>query len=158
MKVQLVMVALLATILAAGCGGGEEKKGNWITGETETTGTPAENSTATATSPASPGGTAIVPSATAGATVLVTLGENRLAAQETSIPPGPVVFTVTNTGTDVHNLFIEGPGVQQAAGSEIAVGATTGVTVNLQAGQYELYCPVGDHRQKGESTTIKVGS
>jgi plastocyanin len=156
MRIQVATMVVFATILAAACGGGEQKSSNDSTA-TQATGTPAENSTATATHPASPGGTALVPSATAGATVLVTVGENTLAVQQTSIAPGPTVFTITNTGKDVHNIFIDGPGVQQAAGSEIPVGATTSVTVNLQAGEYEIYCPMFDHRQRGETAQVTVG-
>jgi uncharacterized cupredoxin-like copper-binding protein len=36
-------------------------------------------------------------------------------------------------------------------------GADETLTVTLQAGTYELWCPVGSHREQGMETTITVG-
>src|SRR5213595_1281632 len=76
--------------------------------------------TADATNPASPGGTALVPEAKAGTTVIVTLDDGAVTvANPDQIPPVPAVFTITNASkTNVHNLFVDGPGVQKAAGND----------------------------------------
>jgi len=117
----------------------------------------ATSDTAGATSTASPGGTALVPEAKAGTTVLVTLDDGALLVQDPdAIPPGPAVFTVTNAGKQVHNLFIDGPGVQKAAGDNMVPGKTSSVNVTLSPGTYTLYCPILDHRQKGEELKLII--
>jgi uncharacterized cupredoxin-like copper-binding protein len=113
---------------------------------------------ATATHPASPGGTALVPDVSSGTTVVVVLSENTIAAKGQDIPPGPAVLTIENAGKEVHNLFVEGPGVSLAAGDTIAEGASRTMDVVFQAGTYTLYCPVLNHRENGEQTTITVGA
>lgn len=117
-----------------------------------------KTATDTATHPASPGGTAVVPDVSAGYTVLVTLEDNRVVVTDADkIPPGPSVFTVTNTGREVHNLFIEGPGVQRGpAEGTIAQGASTSFEATLQPGSYTLYCPVAGHRERGEELTLVI--
>jgi hypothetical protein len=116
--------------------------------------------TAGATSPASPGGGALVPETKAGTTVIVTLNDNSLdVANPDQIPPGPAVFTITNASkTNVHNMFIDGPGVQKAAGNDLSPGQTTNLNVDLQTGKYTLYCPLLDHRKKGESIDLIIKS
>lgn len=145
MRVQILMLAAAMTVVA--CQNDKEKKGTWLTGTT--TDSPAKH-------PASPGGTAVVPDVTGGTTVLVMLEDRRIAVRETAIPPGPAVFTVTNGGDELHNLFIEGPGVNKAAGDPIAENGSRSVAVTLQPGTYTLYCPILDHREKGELATFTV--
>jgi hypothetical protein len=116
--------------------------------------------TADATRTASPGGSALVPEAKGGTTVIVTLNDNTLdVANPDQIPPGPAVFTVTNASkANVHNLFIDGPGIQKAAGNDMSPGQVANVNVDLQAGKYTLYCPLLDHRKKGESIDLIIKS
>ena len=112
--------------------------------------------TETSTSPASPGGTALVPDVDAGTTVLVMLSDGSIAVREQSIPPGPAILTVENRGTGVHNLYVEGEGISRAAGDNIAAGASATVDVNFKPGTYTLYCPVLNHREKGEQVTVTI--
>ncbi len=138
-----------------------EKKETWLgTPEpTATAGTAADTTAAaTGTHPGSPGGTALVPDVEAGTTVLVMLNENSIAVREQAIPPGPAVLTVQNSGKEVHNLFIEGPDINRAAGDTIAEGASATVEVNFKPGTYTLYCPVANHRQNGEQATVTIAA
>lgn len=97
------------------------------------------------------------PEAKAGTTVLVTLNDNLIAVQNPdAIPPGPAVFTITNAGKEVHNLFVDGPGVQKAAGDNMVSGKTTSMNITLAPGTYTLYCPILDHRQKGEELKLII--
>ena len=113
--------------------------------------------TATATHPASPGGTALVPSATGGTTVVVVIEDGSVAVQSQNIPAGPAVFTITNaSATNTHNLFVEGPGLSRAAGDTIPEKTSRSVDMTLQHGTYTLYCPVLDHRTRGEQATMTV--
>lgn len=117
-----------------------------------------QSETDSAAHPGSPGGTAIVPDVSAGTTVLVVVTEGSIAAKQQALPPGPTIFTVQNGGTELHNLFIEGQGISRAAGDNLEAGKTTTLDVVLESGTYLLYCPILDHRDKGESTQITVSA
>jgi hypothetical protein len=113
--------------------------------------------TASATHPASPGGRALVPEAKAGTTVLVTLNDNLLSVSDPdAIPPGPAVFTITNAGKEVHNLFVEGPGVNVSPNNPLIAGGTANVNATLGVGTYTLYCPIAGHREKGEELKLII--
>ena len=147
MRVKFLFL-IVAVMLFAACPSKHENATATMDITSETTG---------ATHPASPGGAALVPETKAGTTVLVTLNDNSLVVQDPdAIPPGPAVFTVTNGGKQVHNLFIEGPGVSKAAGDSMPVGMTANVNVDLAPGTYTLYCPVLDHRTKGEELKLII--
>jgi uncharacterized cupredoxin-like copper-binding protein len=157
-----LLVSLMLVVLACGKESAQEEKTTWLgtPNPTDSTasGTAATDTTATATGthPASPGGTALVPEVDGGTTVLVMLNDNSIAVGEQSIPRGPAVLTIENRGTDVHNLFIEGPGVSRAAGDAIPEGRSATLDVNFTAGTYVLYCPLSDHRQKGEQAQVTI--
>ncbi|MEA2488250.1 MAG: hypothetical protein QOH21_42 [Acidobacteriota bacterium] len=146
----IAFLSLLLSLSLVGCG---EKKADDATA----TAPPPESASATdATLPASPGGTAEIPSVSSGTTVVVMLEDGRIALRGDAIPSGPAIFTVTNGGEQVHNLYIEGNGLNVAAGDSIPKGASRDVSVTLKAGTYTLYCPVLDHRERGEQTTITI--
>ena len=93
----------------------------------------------------------------AGTTVLVTLNDNLIAVENPDdIPPGPSVLTVKNIGTQVHNLYIEGPGMDKAASDSFAPGKVVDVNVDFQPGTYTFYCPILDHRKKGEELKLVI--
>ena len=102
-------------------------------------------------------GPALVPETKVGSTVLVTLNDNLITIENPDdIPPGPAILTVKNIGTQVHNLFIEGPGVNKAAGDSFPPGKVADVDVTFAPGTYTLYCPILDHRQKGEELKLVI--
>src|SRR5687768_15019829 len=121
----LIVIALvsLSLILFAACREETpaEKKETWLGTSTDTS--------ATATHPGSPGGAALVPDVAAGTTVLVLLEDNSIGVQGQTIPPGPAVLTIENRGSQIHNLFIEGEGINRAAGDTIAEGGSASVDV-----------------------------
>lgn len=154
MKRSLFVLLLLCLALVIACK--DEKKETWL-GEatpnptaTETTGT-GDNPT----HPASPGGTAVVPDVTGGATVTVMLEDGRITPPAEAVAPGPAVVTVTNGGKETHNLHIEGPGVS-IAGDPLPSGNSRPIDVNFQAGTYTLYCPILKHRENGEQVTVTI--
>jgi plastocyanin len=69
---------------------------------------------------------------------------------------GETTFTLSNEGEFPHALEIEGNGTEQET-DELAAGESGSVTVDLEPGEYELYCPVGDHREQGMVGTLVVG-
>jgi hypothetical protein len=149
----------LLTLLVAACGS-EDKPAAVADSTTDTASTASDpgSDTASATHPGSPGGTALVPDVTAGTTVLVILEDNSLALPGQPIPPGPAILTVENRGANTHNLFIEGEGINRAAGDTLAAGASRTVDVLFKPGTYTFYCPVLKHRDNGEQATITIGA
>jgi plastocyanin len=73
--------------------------------------------------------------------------------------PGTYVFEAVNSGDTVHALEVEGQGIEEKT-EEIQPGQSAKLKVKLEAGTYELYCPVGGHKEEGmEGTlTVKEGS
>jgi plastocyanin len=69
---------------------------------------------------------------------------------------GETTFTLVNDGKFTHALEIEGQGIEEET-DEIDGGETTELTVDLKAGEYEFYCPVGNHREQGMEGTLVVG-
>lgn len=110
-------------------------------------------------SPASSGSSS-APSSGTGSTVTVTLTEWTLVLDKTSVPAGTVTFSVTNAGTqfqhemvvlktdlDPASLPVDSTGkVDEATSvgevSELDMGATGSVTLDLTAGKYVLICNI----------------
>jgi plastocyanin len=80
-------------------------------------------------------------------------------AQVTLDKPGTYVFEAVNSGESVHALEVEGQGIEEET-EEIQPAQSAKLKVKLEAGTYELYCPVGGHKEEGmEGTlTVKEGS
>ena len=81
----------------------------------------------------------------------ITLSEWSLQPATLNLPPGPIKFVVTNSGTMEHAFKIESQALHKELGGieHIASGQTKAVTVNLKAGEYELYCPIPGQKEKG---------
>lgn len=162
MKHRCLIAVLLLTslVLTLACREetAQEKKETWLgtPNPTDTAAGTTAGDTASATHPGSPGGTAVVPDVAAGTTVLVLIQEGSIAVQQQSIPPGPAVLTIENRGKELHNVFIEGAGISRAAGDPIAEGGSATVDVQFKPGTYTLYCPVADHRTKGEQIQVTI--
>ena len=69
---------------------------------------------------------------------------------------GTVTISAVNDGGTEHALEIEGSGVEEETDT-IAPGESAEVTVELKPGRYEMYCPIGNHRELGMEGTIVVG-
>jgi plastocyanin len=82
--------------------------------------------------------------------------DDAITLSETSLTVGTHTFVVRNTGTVRHSLTIEGPGGVDSTSDTVDSGRSTTLTVTLQAGEYELYCPIGDQRAMGVDTTLRV--
>ena len=136
MKTTTTLTALAAAILALGlsaCGGG----GN-------------EDSAAGGGAAASGGG---------GKTITIDATDFAFSPGSVSIKtPGTYTFVVVNKGQAEHALQIDGPGLEQETDT-VGAGETAEMTVELtQAGEYEIYCPVGEHRKLGMDGRVHVQS
>jgi hypothetical protein len=142
MRSRIIFVVFSILLLTA-CGGDEARDNeSWLD--------PAASGTTTMPEPAT------APDVEAGTTVLVTLNDGHIATRESAIPVGPAVFTVTNAGKEVHGLHLEGPQVNVALDASLAAGETGTLSATLQKGEYTLYCPLLDHRDKGETLTMTI--
>jgi len=97
-------------------------------------------------------------SSSARSTIEVHLSEFQLDPSRVSVDtPGTYTFKAVNDGQSVHALEIEGHGVEEET-EDIQPGESAEFTVDLrEAGDYELYCPVDDHRAMGMDGSVDVG-
>ena len=70
---------------------------------------------------------------------------------------GEVTIRVVNDGELEHALEVEGDGdgVEEETGT-LAPGESAELTVELAAGSYTMYCPIGNHREHGMEGTVVV--
>jgi uncharacterized cupredoxin-like copper-binding protein/streptogramin lyase len=90
-----------------------------------------------------------------GETVAVSLMEFAID-MPTELPAGPTTFEITNDGTIEHNFEVEGQGIEEALPENLAPGASGTLTVDLEPGTYEVYCPVDNHKGEGMRVELTV--
>jgi uncharacterized cupredoxin-like copper-binding protein len=92
------------------------------------------------------------------AVVDISLSEFVAEPSEIAVEPGSYTFHVVNDGQVVHALEIEVPSGEVETG-DLQPGESADLEVDLpEDGAFELYCPVGDHRNRGMEGTIVVGA
>jgi hypothetical protein len=91
--------------------------------------------------------------------VKVNLSEWKVQLTPARVPPGPVVFEVRNDGTIPHAFEVEGHGLEKSI-PKIKPGTAATLKVDLRAGSYEAYCPVGkgSHKMLGMMNHLMVGN
>ena len=133
--------ALIAAALIAvgGCGTGERA-------------TPSSPARPPASSPAGTEGTG-----TASAqSITATMTDYAIELSVPKPPAGTVTFVAEQAGQAPHALAIRGPGVDAATAAISAGGPAQRLTVTLQPGTYQVWCPVGNHRALGMELAITV--
>jgi uncharacterized cupredoxin-like copper-binding protein len=90
-----------------------------------------------------------------GAAVEVVLSEFAID-MPTSVPAGTVSFDIANSGEMAHSFEIEGQGVEESLDADLDPNQAETLTVELQAGTYTVYCPIGDHRDQGMEVELQV--
>jgi hypothetical protein len=88
--------------------------------------------------------------------VNVTLNEWNVLVEQQEIPAGKVSFLITNSGTMAHALKIGGLSIGTSETEVFGPGITRTLNVDLPAGEFELWCPIGGHRGLGMETQISV--
>lgn len=138
MRVCVLACLALLGALTAGCG---EDRGA-ATGRTGTgTGT-------TETTPAATGD--------AVTTVEVRETEFEISPGNPRVPrAGVIAFDVRNDGQAVHALEVHAP-AGEVETEELQPGDSETIKVELPAGTYEWYCPVGDHEERGMRGEVTV--
>jgi plastocyanin len=134
-----ITALVLAAALLGGCGGDDED---------EPAATPEATAEATEEPAAGGGG--------AGAEVAVASpqdGALQFDPAELSASAGEVTFTYNNPSQVPHAFEIEGV---DGSATETITESESAVTVQIDAGEYVFYCPVGQHRQGGMEGTLTV--
>jgi plastocyanin len=88
-------------------------------------------------------------------TIEVTLTEYEIDMLE-EVYAGAATFVITNEGSELHNFEIEGQGIERMLEEPLEPGETGELDVDLQPGEYTVYCPVGDHAEEGMEMTLNV--
>lgn len=131
-------------MLLAGCGSSSSSP------KSAGTAPPPPPSASTAAAPNSSTGSA------AGNTVTATETEFSIALSRPSVPAGTYTFQVINAGKIRHALTINGPGVTNMSTDNLTPSQIGAVTVALQPGSYDVYCPVDNHKAEGMDLQLTV--
>ncbi len=91
-------------------------------------------------------------------TVTAMEGEMYIELSESSFTPGEYTIEVVNEGNATHDLVVERDGEDVAASETIGPGASTTLTVTLEAGEYVFYCSIANHRAMGMLTNVTVAA
>ncbi len=138
-----VGLAVLA-IGAAGCGSDDNNDNGSASTPASTPAAPT-TSTQAKTTPAAAGGGAVTVSET----------EFKLAPKDATAKAGKVTIDAKNDGQIVHNLEVEGNGVEKKT-ADLQPGSSGKLALNLKPGKYEMYCSIDGHRASGMEGTITV--
>lgn len=87
--------------------------------------------------------------------VRVTLTEHEIEVPA-EVPAGELTFELSNEGDQVHGFAVEGEGIDETLTTDVQPGATEAVTIELAPGTYTVWCPIGDHRQRGMEAQIEI--
>lgn len=87
--------------------------------------------------------------------VVVEMVDYRLL-QPDFLPSGRYTFRAINVGKHPHALEIKGSGVANARTPVVRSGQYADLTVTLERGIYDFWCPIGNHRQLGMQLDVMV--
>jgi plastocyanin len=135
----MIAIAIAIPLTLSACGGGDDTS----TASATEAATTAESTTA------APGGGG------AGGSVDISETEFKLDPADPTVSAGSVTFNVTNDGGVTHALEVEGNGVEEET-DDISGGQSAKLTVDLQPGTYEIYCPIDSHKDQGMEGTLTV--
>lgn len=115
--------------------------------------------------------TAVAAAQTAVATAVVPLGsitppasaaaiQVKLADGKIDMPAsmrsGVILFIVNNGGTTEHNFEIQGNGIDKKLDANLKPGETAPLAIQLPAGSYRVFDPVGSNRDQGMSLNLTI--
>jgi hypothetical protein len=83
--------------------------------------------------------------------------EFRLTLSRTTIRRGPAIIELVNYGEDDHDLALRRVGGTRTYRIALVHPGKTGeLDTRLRAGRYAVWCTIGDHRDRGMRTTLRV--
>ena len=133
---RLALPTLLATLLLviAGCGGSDNKNAG-------------SSSSGSSGSSGGGGGEQLALSAPSD-------GSLKFDKSTLTAKAGKVTINFDNPSQTPHAVEIEGNGVEEE--SDTVTAGKASVTADLKPGEYEFYCPVGNHRAGGMEGKLTV--
>src|SRR5215207_4621013 len=146
---RLTILLVGAMLVVAGCGGDDEKPAS--ASSSDRTPTP------TATEAAASGGGGGEGGGGGGENLTLAADKSALKFDKSTLEAkaGKVTITMDNPSDLPHAVEIEGNGVE-VAGDTVMKGGVSEASADLQAGEYEFYCPVGNHKDAGMEGTLTV--
>jgi plastocyanin len=140
---RIAVFAAMAAFALAGCGGKDEPAAATPAPAADTA-TPAETATAAAAGSSSK----LKIAADSG-------GAKKFTESTLTAKAGTVTVEFANQSQLPHAVEIEGNGVETK--TEVVTGQDAPpLNVDLKPGEYEFYCPVGDHRAEGMEGKLTV--
>lgn len=103
-------------------------------------------------------GSGSAPAGSSGTQVTASLTEFHIALSQQTFPAGKYTFVVSNDGHATHALAINGPGLSNTQTASLSPGQKANLTVTLQTGKYDFFCPVGNHKQMGMDMNVSVAA
>lgn len=143
----LALSMALAVLSACGDDSPEADAGS----ATTTSAAPTSPST-----PAAPAPTTGGPTEAEAESVTVTAEDFSFSLDEDSFSAGTVEITLVNEGGSTHDLVVERDGEDVAGTDAIDPGQETTLTVDLEPGEYVLYCSIANHRAMGMEIAVTV--
>ena len=128
----LVSIAVVASFALVACGSDDSS---------DTTSASSDTSTST--------------TAESSSSIDVSETEFKIDPADPTAKTGVVDFNVSNDGQIVHNLEVEGNGVEEVT-DDIEPGSTAQLSVDLKPGTYEIYCSIDSHREQGMEGELTV--
>ena len=124
---RLTLIAAIAVLAFAGCGGDDEE-------------------------PASGGGA----SSGGGEKLAISADPSALKFDKSDLTAkaGKVTITMANPSDTPHNVVIDADGA--TAGKTVGKGEDSVASADLKAGEYTFYCAVGNHRAEGMEGKLTV--
>jgi plastocyanin len=148
----LPRLATGAAVLALGLGGLTACGGSSSGSDSAASSTEATTSSSAETSAsASSDGSAEAQAITA------TEQDFSISLSEDNLKAGSYTITVVNNGSATHDLAVAEDGTTKATSDKVSPGGKTTLTVDLDAGEYVFYCPIGTHRAMGMELKVQVG-
>lgn len=69
---------------------------------------------------------------------------------------GIIEFDVQNAGTRAGNFAVEGHGIHKEFDAPLAPGESAVMRLDLDAGNYTVFCPVDDHAEQGMRLELRI--
>jgi plastocyanin len=139
----LALIAVVIPLALAACGDDDDDD----TTAAATAETTTEETTTTDDTAAAGGG--------GGEELTISETEFALDPANPTVAAGEVTITAVNDGATVHNLEVEGNGVEEIT-DDLDPGQSGELMLDLQPGEYEIYCAIGSHAAQGMEGTLTV--
>jgi plastocyanin len=146
---RIAVLAALAALTLAACGGNDNESTSTPTATEAATETPTAAATETPTEAAGGSGAKLAIAADPGGALKFT--ESKLTAKA-----GSVEIDFSNQSQLPHAVTIEGNGLEEQSTETVTGEDAPPLTVDLKPGTYTFYCPVDGHRAAGMEGTLTV--